>query len=365
MNSEGKNVINLGIGSPDLNPPARVINKLIESAQEEGSSRYQSYRGMPELRQGFAHHYSQFLDVQVDPDTEILPLIGSKEGIMHISMSLLNEGDQVLVPNPGYPSYSATAKIADAEPLLYDLDEENGWMPNLDKLEKLDLDKVKLMWINYPNMPTGARISYEFMERLIAFGNRNNILICHDNPYNFILNDEPKSLLNVPGAKECALELYSLSKCFNMAGWRVGAVIGRKDIIDIIMRFKSNMDSGMYKPVQLAAAEALHLDQSWFDELNDIYRSRREHVFDIFDMLDCQYQRDAASLFVWAKTPSYIANVHEWVDEILHKSNVFITPGSIFGSNGERYVRIALCSTIDTFKEAHSRISRTFVKSLA
>ena len=365
MNALGHQVLNIGIGSPDMNPPEVVLDTLTNAAYEDGSSMYQSYRGLPGLREAFAQHYQRFLNTTLDPKNEILPLIGSKEGIMHISMSLLNPGDQVLVPNPGYPSYSATARITGAQPVHYDLEEGLGWKPDLSAIAKLDLTKVKMMWINYPNMPTGATLSDNDMEELVQFAQKNDIILCHDNPYNFILNSEPKSFLSVAGAKDCTLELYSLSKCFNMAGWRVGALAGRKEYIDTVLRFKSNMDSGMYKPIQLAAITALQLGTEWFDQLNKIYSKRREEVFRIFDLLDCTYDRDAAGLFVWAKVPSYINDVKEWVDEILQASKVFITPGFIFGSNGNRYVRIALCSPSETFKEVQTRLAHTFIKSIA
>lgn len=365
MNKSGIPVVNLGIGSPDLLPPAEIIEALQTSAEEADANKYQSYKGIPELREAFAYHYKDQMSISIDPSSEILPLIGSKEGIMHISMSFLNEGDKVLVPNPGYPSYRVTAELAGAKPLFYDLTEESNWLPDFDKIEENDLSAVKIMWINYPNMPTGAGASRAFYKDLVSFAKRNEILICHDNPYNFILNDTPLSIFNIDGAKECALELYSLSKCFNMAGWRVGALIGAEEYIDVVMRFKSNMDSGMYKPVQKAAAKALHLGEDWFESLNVHYRSRREKARKIFDLLDCSYSDDSVGMFVWAKVPDYIADVESWIEEILIRARVFITPGFIFGTNGERYVRIALCSDESILQNAFDKIDQHFVKSIA
>ncbi len=366
MNQDGSApVINLGIGSPDLLPPAEVIAELKDAADATDANKYQSYKGLPELRAAFSHHYAKMLSVALDPATEVLPLIGSKEGIMHIAMSFLSPGDQVLVPNPGYPSYRVTAELAGAETIFYDLTAESDWLPDLDTLGRQDLSKVKIMWINYPHMPTGAIATVDFYEELVAFAKRHQILICHDNPYNFILNDTPMSIFHVAGAKECAIELCSLSKCFNMAGWRVGALVGGAEYIDTVMRFKSNMDSGMYKAVQKAAIKALEMDQDWFDGLNAEYRQRREKVWEIFDLLGCEYDQRGAGMFVWAKVPAYIADVEAWVEEILVEARVFITPGFIFGTNGERYVRIALCSNIDTLQAAFDKIDQLFIKSIA
>lgn len=365
MNAEGKEIINLGIGSPDLLPPIEVVDKLREAATSEKANMYQSYKGLPALREGFSNHYKKMLEVDIDAHSEVLPLIGSKEGIMHIAMSFLNEGDYVLVPNPGYPSYKVTTELAGATPIFYNLREEGGWLPNLEQIEKLDLARVKIMWINYPNMPTGATITLEKLAPVVRFCKKHNILLCHDNPYNFILNDKPYSIFNIDGAKDCCLELYSLSKCFNMSGWRVGALIGGKEYVDVVMRFKSNMDSGMYKPIQEAATMALSLDQSWFDSLNSVYKKRRECVYQIFDLLNCTYSSDGAGLFVWAKAPDYIVDVPKWVDDILYEANVFVTPGFIFGSNGENYLRIALCSPIEELQMAKRRIESRFLKTIA
>lgn len=365
MNRSGSQVINLGIGSPDLLPPDEVIETLQEASKLEDANKYQSYKGLPQLRDAYAAHYNRHLAVSIDSSTEVLPLIGSKEGIMHIAMSFLGEGDEVLVPNPGYPSYRVTTELAGATPRFYNLTEENGWRPDLAAMDREDLSRVKIMWINYPNMPTGAKVDIDFYHRLIDFALKHKILICHDNPYNYILNDNPLSIFNVPRAKECAIELFSLSKCYNMAGWRVGALIGAKEYVDVVMRFKSNMDSGMYKAVQLAAVKALAMEQDWFDQLNSEYRERRKLVWRIFDLLDCSYDRDSSGLFVWAKAPAYISDVASWVDEILQDARVFITPGFIFGSNGERYVRIALCSSQVILKNAYLKIDQHFIKSIA
>lgn len=364
MNRNGSEVINLGIGSPDLAPPQEVIETLKAEADKFGANKYQSYRGLNELREAFASHYERELDVALNPQNEILPLLGSKEGIMHIAMSFLNPGDEVLVPDPGYPAYAATAKIAGAVTRFYDLTEDNHWLPDLNDLEKTDLSKVKIMWINYPMMPTGARCPMHIFESLVSFAQRNKILLCHDNPYNLILNPEPASIFQVEGAKACCLELYSLSKGYNMAGWRVGALIGHKEFLDTVLKFKSNMDSGMYRPIQYAAAVALKLGVEWYEPLNNIYRKRREKVWQLFDMLDCTYDQDSAGLFVWAKVPDYIADVTAFADEILYEARVFITPGFIFGSNGERYLRASLCNTEEVLDQAIRQIDARILKPI-
>jgi LL-diaminopimelate aminotransferase len=349
-------VINLGIGSPDLPPPTGVTEKLKEYATRPDVHAYQSYKGLPELNEAFAAWYKTHFDVNLDPKTELLPLIGSKEGVMHISMSFLNPGDQVLVPNPGYPAYAMTAKLAGAEIVYFDLESHLNWLPDLDKLEQLDLSKVKLMWVNYPNMPTGGNATIDFFKKLIAFGQRHNILICHDNPYTFILNDSPISIMQVEGAKSCALELTSLSKNYNMAGWRVGAVAGDKYYIDTILKFKSNMDSGMFMPIQIAAIEALGQDQSWFDYLNGIYAERKKVAITIMENIGCTPLLDGAGMFVWASIPSDIKDAETLADEILYESKVFITPGHIFGDVGMRYLRISLCSDVEQLNNALQRV---------
>ncbi len=364
MNTHGSPVINLGIGSPDLPVHPNVTAVLSASSLAPAASMYQSYRGIPELRQAFAQHYAQHFQFDLDPTTEILPLMGSKEGIMHIAMSFLNSGDRVLVPNPGYPAYSATARIAGANVIYYQLSADNNWLPDIHTLASLDLQKVKLMWINYPHMPTGATITLDALETLVKFARRHNIILCHDNPYNYILNTSPLSIFQIPDAKDCCLELFSMSKAYNMSGWRVGALIGHAELINIVLRFKSNMDSGMYQPIQRATIAALQLGEEWFDGLNKIYQDRRKLVWDLFDRLDCTYDQYAAGLFVWAKVPDYVHDVSSWVDEILHEARVFITPGFIFGSAGERYVRAALCTESESIRQATYQIETQFIKAI-
>ncbi|MFK7949382.1 MAG: pyridoxal phosphate-dependent aminotransferase [Saprospiraceae bacterium] len=349
-------VINLGIGSPDLPPHADVIAELYGASVSPNHHGYQSYQGAAVLRQAFANWYAKYYQVELDWQSEVLPLIGSKEGIMHIAMTFLEKGDEVLVPNPGYPAYKAVSQLTGATSVFYDLDENNNWQPNLDKIESYDLTKVKIMWVNYPNMPTGADASTEFYEQLIAFAKRHNILIVNDNPYSFVLNDDPKSIFSIDGAKEVALELNSLSKSHNMAGWRVGGLFGRADVLKEILRFKSNMDSGMFLPVQIAAAKALNLEDSWYKQQNEIYAKRREYAWKIMDLLGAIYDKDGVGLFVWAKVPDEVDHVESWLDKILYEAKVFITPGFIFGTNGSRYIRISLCGTVEKFQEALRRI---------
>jgi len=356
MNKEGKNVINLGIGSPDMPPHPDVIKVLQEEAAKSNAHAYQSYKGSPILRKAISDWYKKWYDVELNPDTEILPLIGSKEGIMHICMTYLNKGDKALVPNPGYPTYTSAVKLSEGKCVEYDLKEKNNYEPNFEKLAKANLTKVKLMFVNYPQMPTGQLPSKELFEKLIAFGKGNNILIIHDNPYSFILNENPMSLLSIDEAKNYVIELNSLSKSHNMAGWRVGMLCGAKERIEEVLRFKSNMDSGMFLPVQLAAAKALTLGKEWHDEVNEIYKARREKVFELLDMLKCKYSKEQAGLFVWAKVPVRYKDCYELSDEILYQSNVFITPGGIFGSAGKKYVRVSLCSTEEKIAESIERI---------
>lgn len=356
LNEQGEEIINLGIGSPDLQPPKKVIERLRLKSLDKSANSYQSYKGIPVLRRAFSTWYKKYFDVSLSADDEVLPLIGSKEGIMHIAMSFLQEGDMALVPNPGYPAYAMTTKLSGAKPLFYDLEEKNNWQPNLSKLEEQDLRKVKIMWLNYPNMPTGAKGDISFFEKLITFAKRHEILLVHDNPYAFILNDTPLSVLSINGAKEVAIELNSLSKCFNMAGWRVGVMAGAKEYIDIVLRFKSNMDSGMYRPIQEAAVAALEMDNVWFDSINDIYKKRREIVYKIMDVINCSYDTSAVGLFVWGKIPKGWQDAGELVDKLLYEKRVFITPGFIFGSGGDRFVRISLCQTEDVLQEALKRI---------
>ena len=359
-------VINLGIGSPDGMPPSEAIEALCESAVQPGNHAYQSYIGLPQLRQAYADWYSRWYGVNLDPSTEIQPLVGSKEAILLISLTFLDKGDKVLVPDPGYPTYSSASKLVEAEILTYDLKAENGWQPDFEALEKMDLSEVKLMWTNYPNMPTGAPATEELYARLVDFGRRHNILICNDNPYSFILNDNPLSILSQPGAKECCLELNSLSKAHNMAGWRIGMVAAQADVISEILKVKSQMDSGMFKPLQLAAVEALKQGPDWFRELNDEYRRRRTVAGEIFDLVGAGYDPDSSGMFLWGKVgadrlPSEATaglTVGQLVsDRILQEAGVFITPGFIFGKNGNDYIRISLCATPETLEEAKRRIT--------
>lgn len=353
----GKPIINLGIGSPDLQPPEAVIRAL-KNANIHG---YQSYQGIPELRKSIARFYKKNYQVDLNFENEILPLMGSKEGILHISMAYLNKGDEVLIPNPGYPTYSAVANLVEAKSIFYDLDENNNWEPDLESLQKQDLSKVKLMWVNYPNMPTGAQLSDNLFNKLIAFGKKNNILIVNDNPYSFILNDNPKSILSYEGAKEISLELNSLSKSFNMAGWRVGMVCGSQEYLQNILKVKSNMDSGMYYGIQLGGIAALNLEDNWFETNNQIYRKRRELIWKICDSLDCTYDKNSVGLFVWAKVPKDKTS-KGISDEMLYKHDVFITPGSIFGSNGDRYIRFSLCIDELKINEVLNRLSKKISK---
>ena len=356
MNKAGKQVINLGIGSPDLPPHPNVIKVLEEEAEKPDQHGYQNYKGSPVLRNAIAKWYQKWYNVSLNPDSEILPLIGSKEGIMHICMTYINEDDIVLIPNPGYPTYKSAAKIAGANVHAYTLTKENNWCPDFEELEKLDLENVKLMFVNYPQMPTGQLPTNEMFEELISFAKKHQILLVHDNPYSFILNDKPMSLLSFEGAKEVVIELNSFSKSHNMAGWRVGMLCGAKERINEVLKFKSNMDSGMFLPLQLAAAKALELDQDWYDSVNDVYRKRRKKVFELLDLLNCTYDKNQAGLFVWAAIPKDAKDGFELTDRVLNDSNVFITPGGIFGSAGDKYIRVSLCATEEKLEEAINRI---------
>lgn len=356
LNKQGKNIINLGIGSPDLPPHPDVIKVLQEEAEKPNTHAYQSYKGSPVLRKAIADWYAAWYGVALDPETEVLPLIGSKEGIMHICMTYLNEGDEALIPNPGYPTYSSAVKLAGGKPVPYEMKDENNWEPDFAALEKTDLSKVKLLWVNYPHMPTGQLPTWSLFEKIVAFGKKHNILVCHDNPYSFILNPEPMSLLAMDGAKEVVIELNSLSKSQNMAGWRVGMICAAKERVEEILRFKSNMDSGMFLPLQLAAAKALGLGKDWYDDINAIYTERREKVFELLNLLDCEFSRNQVGLFVWAKIPAKYSSGYELSDEVLYQANVFITPGGIFGTAGDGYIRVSLCGSIERFGEAIRRI---------
>lgn len=357
MNKAGAQVINLGIGSPDLPPHPDVIKELHAQAALLNTHGYQNYKGAPVLRQAMADWYARYYQVHLDPNSQILPLIGSKEGIVHICMTYLQEGDEVLIPNPGYPAYSSAVRITGATAIPYTLSADNNWLLDFNELEKLDLSKVKLMWINYPHMPTGALANKAFFERVIAFGKKHTILICHDNPYSFILNDSPESIMSVEGALDTAIELNSLSKSSNMAGWRIGMLIANETRIEEILRFKSNMDSGMFLPLQLAAAKALNLDKSWYIQLNEEYAERRKKVFEIMDLLGCQYSLDQVGLFVWAQIPSTYSDCYALSDKVLYDAKVFITPGGIFGTAGEQFIRISLCANQDTLDKAITRLT--------
>ncbi len=347
-------IISLGIGSPDLQPHPSVIEELISSSQS-GINGYQSYRGILEMREAIATFYQSKFNVDTNPSTEILPLMGSKEGIMHISMAFLNEGDKVLIPNPGYPTYTSVTELVQAEPLYYDLKDENDWLPDFDQLEKLAEQKPKIMWLNYPHMPTGAKAPKDVLRKLVEFATRHNILIVNDNPYSFILNDEPTSILSIDDAKDVCIELNSLSKTFNIAGWRVGMVIGKENFINSILKVKSNMDSGMNFAIQKAATKALLVNDSWYKELTKIYAERRKVIWEIADLLNVKYNEDSAGMFIWAKLPEGI-NDKDFIDTILYDKKVFITPGSIFGSNGEGFIRFSLCAPIEKLIEVKKRL---------
>ncbi len=353
--AEGRPIINMGIGSPDLAPSAGVLETMKEALSAQGAHQYQSYQGLPELRQAIADFYQNKFDVTVDPLNEVLPLMGSKEGIMHISMAFLNPGDEVLIPNPGYPTYQAVTKLVGAVVHSYDLLEENNWFPNLEKLSREDLSRVKLMWVSYPHMPTGAIASTEQLKRLIAFAREHSILLVNDNPYSFVLGTNPTSILEMPGAKEVALELNSLSKTFNMAGWRVGMVLGKKDHIEAILKVKSNMDSGMFYGIQQGAIAALQSGKVWFDELDAVYTSRRKRMFQLASLLQCTFDANAVGMFVWAKLPPGSLSSEKYIDELLYKKDIFIAPGTIFGSNGEGYIRFSLCVPAEKIDEAIAR----------
>ncbi len=359
MNKNGAQVINLGIGSPDLPPHPEVIKTLQEQAALPNTHGYQSYKGIPALRQAMADWYRRYYQVELNPNTEILPLIGSKEGIVHICMTYLQEGDKALIPNPGYPAYASAVRISGATIVPYELSADNNWLPDLEELEQSDLQDVKLMWINYPHMPTGSLANSNFFERIIAFGKKHNILICHDNPYSFILNEHPQSIMSVEGAMETAIELNSLSKSSNMAGWRIGMLIANEKRIGEILRFKSNMDSGTFYPLQMAAAKALSLDKSWYTQLNEEYKLRRVKVFELMDLLNCKYDPNQVGLFVWAKIPAAYRDSYQLADDILYKAHVFITPGGIFGSAGEQYIRISLCAKTAVYELAINRIKES------
>lgn len=363
MNAAGKQVINLGVGSPDLPPSQETIERLCDCARQRDAHGYQPYVGIAELRQGFAEWYRKWYGVSLDAATEIQPLIGSKEGILHISLAFLNPGDGVLIPNPGYPTYSSVSKLVGATLVPYELKEENGWMPDLDELAQKDLSGVKLMWVNYPNMPTGANGNRVLFEKLITFGKAHNIIICNDNPYSFILNENPMSILEIPGAKEIAIELNSMSKSHNMPGWRIAMLASNSQFVQWILKVKSNIDSGQFKPMQLAAVEALKAPAEWYEGMNRVYRERRRLAGEIMRALDCTFDEKQVGMFLWGRIPEAMEDAIWLADKVLYEANVFITPGSIFGSRGDRYVRLSLCCDEEMLDRALARIKSIINKT--
>ncbi|MDR3339786.1 MAG: aminotransferase class I/II-fold pyridoxal phosphate-dependent enzyme [Candidatus Symbiothrix sp.] len=356
MNAQGLDIISLGVGSPDLPPSEEAIAILCNSARQADTHGYQPYIGIPELRRAFAAWYKDWYKVVLDPDTEIQPLIGSKEGILHISLAFLNPGDGVLVPNPGYPTYSSVSRLVEARIISYDLKAENDWQPDFEALEQLDLSGVKLMWVNYPNMPTGAPATKECYRKLVDFGKKYSIIICNDNPYSFILNDNPSSILAIDGAKDICIELNSLSKSQNMPGWRIAMLAANPQFVQWVLKVKSNIDSGQFKPMMLAAAKALQAPKAWYDGMNKIYRNRRKIAENIMAALDCTFDPKQSGMFLWGKIPVQYGSSGELADEVLYKAGVFITPGFIFGSNGNDYIRISLCCKEEKLQEALERI---------
>ncbi len=356
MNAAGKGVISLGIGSPDMPPSEETVETLCTEAHNPNGHGYQPYVGIPELREAFARFYKRWYGVELDAKSEIQPLIGSKEGILHVTLAFVNPGEQVLVPNPGYPTYTSLSRLLGAEVVNYDLKEEKGWMPDFEALERMDLSRVKLMWTNYPNMPTGANATSELYERLVDFARRKGIVIVNDNPYSFILNDNPMSILSVEGAKECCIEFNSMSKSHNMPGWRIGMIATNPTFISWILKVKSNIDSGMYRALQLAAVRALDAESAWYEGNNANYASRRHIAEAIMDALGCTYDKNQVGMFLWGRIPDHFATVEELTERILHEARVFIVPGFIFGSNGSRYIRISLCAKNDMLEEALRRI---------
>ncbi|MDR1332535.1 MAG: aminotransferase class I/II-fold pyridoxal phosphate-dependent enzyme [Tannerella sp.] len=357
MNAAGKRVINLGVGSPDLPPPEEAVDAFCDEIRKDGVHGYQPYTGIPALREAFAGWYAAWYGVALDPQTEIQPLIGSKEGILHIALAFLNPGDAVLVPNPGYPTYSSACRLAGAEPVYYELNEADGWQPDFDALERhAGLSRVRLMWANYPHMPTGARATPELFERLVDFGRRHGIAVCHDNPYSFILNDRPLSILSVPGAKDICIELNSMSKAHNMPGWRMAMLASNAQFVQWVLKVKSNVDSGQFRPMQSAAVRALKAPKAWYDSVNRVYRSRREAAGRIMQTLGCRCDERQSGMFLWGKIPDAERSGEALADSVLYGANVFITPGFIFGSAGERYVRISLCCENELLEEANRRI---------
>ena len=356
MNAQGKNVISLGIGSPDLPPSEETIETLCTHAHQANEHGYQPHVGIPELRQGFADWYRTWYGVELDPKSEIQPLIGSKEGILHISLAFLNPGDGVLIPNPGYPTYSSVSKLVGAKLIYYDLLEDKGWQPDFDALEQMDLSGVKMMWTNYPNMPTGGNATPALYERIVDFGRRHGILICNDNPYSFILNEHPLSILAVPGAKESCIELNSMSKAHNMPGWRMAMLASNAQFVQWVLKVNSNIESGQFKPMQYAAAKALQADKSWYDGMNKVYRSRRDLAGQIMQALGCTYDEQQVGMFLWGRIPDSAESAEAIANKVLYEARVFLTPGFIFGSRGERYIRISLCCKNEALQEALNRV---------
>ena len=355
LKAEGKPIINLGIGSPDLPPNPLVVQALVYALNDEKAHQYQSYVGLPKLRLALSQFYNKHFSVEANPETEILPLMGSKEGIMHVSMAFLNKGDAVLIPNPGYPTYASVTKLVEAKAITYNLSETHHWFPDLEALEQQDLSKVKLMWINYPNMPTGAQATKTQLEQLVQFALKYNILLVNDNPYSFILNENKLSILSITDADKCCLELNSLSKTFNLSGWRVGFVLGNERFINAVLKVKSNMDSGMFYGIQKGAIAALSAPTDWLDVLNEIYKKRRDIVWQIADKLECTYDKHTAGLFVWAKLPQGKTS-EVFTDDLLYKNSVFITPGTVFGTQGEGYIRFSLCANEKDLTETLNRL---------
>ncbi|MDG2275435.1 MAG: aminotransferase class I/II-fold pyridoxal phosphate-dependent enzyme [Flavobacteriaceae bacterium] len=355
LSAQGKPIINMGIGSPDLQPPPAVIEAIQQAVLQEGAHKYQSYQGLPAFRQAVADFYQKNYQVVVNPENEILPLMGSKEGILHISMAFLNKGDKVLIPNPGYPTYTSVTNLVEAVPVFYDLTSEHNWEPNFKQLEQQDLSNVKLMWVNYPHMPTGAKATENLFKKLIAFGKKHQLLIINDNPYSFVLNNNPLSILSIHGAKETAIELNSLSKSFNMAGWRVGMLLGATPILEEVLKVKTQMDSGMFYGIQQGAIAALKVSSGWFENINEIYQKRRKLIWQIAEALDCTFDKNTSGMFVWAKIPAG-KKAENIVDDLLYKHHIFIAPGTIFGSKGEGYIRFSLCKKKKKIKEALDRL---------
>jgi LL-diaminopimelate aminotransferase len=355
LSAQGKPIINMGIGSPDLQPPPAVIEAIQQAVLQEGAHKYQSYQGLPAFREAVADFYQKNYQVVVNPENEILPLMGSKEGILHISMAFLNKGDKVLIPNPGYPTYTSVTNLVEAVPVFYDLTSEHNWEPNFKQLEQQDLSNVKLMWVNYPHMPTGAKATENLFKKLIAFGKKHQLLIINDNPYSFVLNNNPLSILSIDGAKETAIELNSLSKSFNMAGWRVGMLLGATPILEEVLKVKTQMDSGMFYGIQQGAIAALKVSSGWFENMNEIYQKRRKLIWQIAEALDCTFDKNTSGMFVWAKIPAG-KKAENIVDDLLYKHHIFIAPGTIFGSKGEGYIRFSLCVPEEKIKEALDRL---------